>query len=82
MFSKSTSAFIAFFLAALAVTGCVKSGPDYTPIGDGMKAMGICLVVCSVVAALADLMKAKPPPDGSSERARPRKGVNRKEEGK
>src|SRR2546425_454664 len=39
---------ITFLLA-----GCIKSQPDYRPFGDGMKAIGICLVVCAAVKALA-----------------------------
>jgi heme A synthase len=30
--------------------------PDYTPIGDGMKFIGICLVLAVIVAALATLV--------------------------
>ena len=40
----------------LALAGCNVSQPDYTPFGDGMKAIGICLVVCAVVRALAELV--------------------------
>ena len=63
-------------LAALAATvllgGCPDPqpppAPDYTPVGDGMKAIGISLVVFGVVQALARLVMAEdqkpkaPPP--------------------
>ena len=60
--------------AALATTlllaGCHETPPqpDYTPVGDGMRAIGICLVVYGVVQALASLVTAEdkkpkdPPP--------------------
>ena len=51
-------------LSALAVivlilSACGQSQPDYTPFGDGMKAIGICLVVCAVVNALASLVRGE-----------------------
>lgn len=72
-----------FLIGAIAVTllsGCA-SGPDYTPIGDGLKAIGICLVVCAVVAALADLIKGEQNASKPAETKPPRKrkSSNRKE---
>jgi hypothetical protein len=66
---------------AILMAGC-HSGPDLTPIGDGLKAIGICLVVYGVVAALADLIKeeqsnAKPT---ETKPARKRKSTSRKED--
>ena len=43
----------------LLFAGCKNSQPDYTPFADGMKAIGICLVVCAVVGALSDLVKGE-----------------------
>ncbi len=44
-----------WIVPVLLLSGCGDSGPDYTPFGDGMKAIAICLVVAAVVRALADL---------------------------
>jgi hypothetical protein len=38
---------------AASLAGC---GPDYTPIGDGLKAIGICLVAYGVVHGLVELI--------------------------
>ena len=59
---------ITFLLA-----GCLKSQPDYRPFGDGMKAIGICLVVCAVVKALVSLIGSE---NGS--RRRERRSARRK----
>jgi hypothetical protein len=48
-------------LVSLSLTGCVDSTPDYTPIGEGMKALGICLVCCAVVGVLGTLVKREKP---------------------
>jgi hypothetical protein len=48
-------------LTSLPLTGCLDSTPDYTPIGDGMKALGICLVCCAVVWVLGMLVKQDKP---------------------
>ena len=47
-------------LACIAVLlgGCSVAQPDVTPIGDGLKAIGISLVVYGVMKALVDLMRA------------------------
>jgi len=64
--------------AALLLTGC-HTGPDYGPIGDGLKAIAVCVVVYGVVQALADLVKGggeqpnPPPPPAPPRRPRPRK---------
>ncbi len=50
---------LAVTLIILAFAGCARSGPDYTPIGDGLKAIGISLVVFGVVGALADLIRSE-----------------------
>ena len=58
-----------WIIPALLLSGCGDSGPDYTPFGDGMKAIGICLVVCAVVRALAELVQSGNKPnegDGST----------------
>jgi hypothetical protein len=58
-------------LASLALGGCVNSGPDFAPIGDGLKAIGVALVAFGVVGALADLIRSgekptdRPKPDKS-----------------
>jgi hypothetical protein len=57
MRSKMATALI---WAAMGMSGCNRQ-PDYTPFSDGMKAFGICLVVCSVVRALADLISRGEP---------------------
>ena len=41
------------------LAGCPGSQPDYAPFGDGMKTIGICLVVYGVVQALAELVMAE-----------------------
>lgn len=62
--------------AVLAVgmwlAGCVPSGPDYAPIGEGLKAIAVALVAFGVVGALAELIRAdnKPPPRTKSRRRR------------
>ena len=60
--------------ATLLLAGCPGSQPDYTPFGDGMKAMGICLVVYGVVQALAILVLAddKKPKERPPKRRKPR----------
>jgi len=50
------SSFFLFTGVTLFLAGCGRSGPDYTPIGDGMKMIGICLVLCALVGALAELI--------------------------
>lgn len=42
----------------LLLSGC-GSQPDYTPFGDGMKAIGICLVVYGIVNALVALIQGE-----------------------
>lgn len=39
------------------LSGCGPSGPDFTPIGDGLKAVGICIVCGCVVHALGALVR-------------------------
>ena len=42
---------------ALLLAGCGgRSGPDYTPIGSGMKMIAVCLVLSALVGALAELI--------------------------
>ena len=58
--SLSKTPFILASLAALLpLGGCHGSQPDYSPVGDGMKAIGISLVVYGVVQALACLVLAE-----------------------
>ncbi len=45
-----------WIVPVLILSGCGDSGPDYGPVGDGMKSIAICLVVCAVVKALAELV--------------------------
>jgi hypothetical protein len=65
-----TSTIAASLAAALVLAGCAHSGPDYAPIGEGLKSIAVALVAFGVVGALADLIRAdnKPPP-----RPKPRK---------
>ena len=65
--SKTTRVLVAL-PSTLLLAGCPGSQPDYTPFGDGMRAIGISLVVFGVVQALASLVmaedkkpKARPP---------------------
>ena len=58
---SQTSFALACIAATLLLTGCLESQPDYTPFGDGMKAIGICIVVYGVVQALAELVKGEKP---------------------
>ena len=41
------------------LTSCQEAQPDFGPIGDGMRALGICIVVASVVLALASLIRSE-----------------------
>jgi hypothetical protein len=60
--SLSQTSFVVVCVAApLLLTGCLESQPDYTPFGDGMKAIGICIVVYGIVQALAGLVKTENP---------------------
>lgn len=45
-------------LGILALSSCAQSGPDYRPLGDGLKALGISLVVYGVIKALARFVRA------------------------
>ena len=65
----------------LLLSGCGDSGPDYTPFGDGMKAIGICLVVCAVVRALAELVQGGHKPDEGDRSTRKRNRPDHKEGG-
>lgn len=40
-------------LLAAALAGCHDNQPDFTPIRDGLRAVGICLVAAATVTALA-----------------------------
>ena len=66
--------------AILLLGGCrdPQPQPDYTPFGDGMKAIGICLVVYGVVQALAELVMAddKKPKERPPKRRKPRRNQN------
>jgi hypothetical protein len=52
-----TIALLVCSAVTLLLAGCVESQPDYGPIGDGLKAIGVCLVVVAVVKALASLLR-------------------------
>jgi hypothetical protein len=71
---KNHGQFLLVVLAAL-LTGC---GPDYTPIGTGMIAIGVCLVLCAIVGALADLIKGEQAKVEPTPPKRPRKRANAK----
>lgn len=49
------------FFPILLISGCIESQPDYTPIGDGLKTIGICLVCFAVVQVLGALSKQDKP---------------------
>ena len=44
-------------MLCLSLAGCNESQPDFTPIGDGLKTIGICLVCFAVVQVLGALSK-------------------------
>ncbi len=44
-------------IPTLLLSGCAEAQPDYTPIGDGLKTIGICLVCFAVVQVLGALSK-------------------------
>ena len=46
-----------FLMPFLLLSGCAEAPPDYTPIGDGLKTIGICLVCFAVVQVLGILSK-------------------------
>ena len=71
---NKTTRIIVVLPATLLLAGCPGSQPDYTPFGDGMKAIGICLVVYGVVQALASLVVAedKKPKERPPKRRKPR----------
>ena len=71
---NKTTRIIVVLPATMLLAGCPGSQPDYTPFGDGMKAIGICLVVYGVVQALASLVMAedKKPKDPPPKRRKPR----------
>jgi len=53
--------------AALLLAGCAaRSGPDYGPIGDGLKMIGVCAVLCALVGALAGLIDGDNDGEGGS----------------
>ena len=45
----------------LILPSCMESQPDYTPIGDGLKAIAVCLVCYSVVQTLGNLVRENKP---------------------
>jgi hypothetical protein len=48
----------AVIAATFLLAGCFNSQPDFTPFADGMKALGICFVVCAALKALASLIRS------------------------
>ena len=56
MSMRHASIIPATLAATLLLGGCSSPQPDYTPFGDGIKAIGISLVVVAVVGALADAL--------------------------
>jgi hypothetical protein len=71
-----------WIVPVLLLSSCGDSGPDYTPFGDGMKAIGICLVVCAVVRALAELVQSGNKPSEGDGSPRKRHRPDHKEGGK
>ena len=71
---RKISRIIVVLPVTVLLGGCYQSQPDYTPFGDGMRAIGICLVVYGVVQALASLVMAedKKPKDRQPKRRKPR----------
>ena len=71
---NKTTRIIVVLPATLLLGGCPGSQPDYTPFGDGMRAIGICLVVYGVVRSLTELVMAedKKPKDRPPKRRKPR----------
>jgi hypothetical protein len=53
--------------AMLFATGCAPAPPDYGPIGSGLTAIAVCLVVYGVVGVLGELVRNKPsqPPEST-----------------
>ena len=62
-----------WIIPALFLSGCGDSGPDYGPVGDGMKSIAICLVVCAVVKALAELVLSQNDKDREVRKKRQRR---------
>ena len=52
---------IILIVLSLILSGCMESQPDYTPIGDGLKAIGICIVCFAVVQVLGALVDKNKP---------------------
>lgn len=50
-----------FIIACLSLTSCLDSAPDYTPVGDGLKTIGFCLVCYAVVHVLGALVRNDKP---------------------
>lgn len=53
--------FMLAIAGALLVAGCAPLPPDYGPIGSGLTAIGICLVVYGAVCMLGELVRNDPP---------------------
>ena len=62
-----------WIVPVLILSGCGDSGPDYGPVGDGMKSIAICLVVCAVVKALAELVLSQNDKDREVRKKRQRR---------
>lgn len=58
-------------IPALLLSSCTESQPDYTPIGDGLKTIGICLVCFAVVQVLGALSKPGRTLSGSAHNRHP-----------
>ena len=52
---------IILIVFTMVLSGCLESQPDYTPIGDGLTAIGICIVCFAVVQVLGALVKDNKP---------------------
>ena len=77
---KKISRVLAVLPAILLLGGCQGSQPDYSPFGDGMKAIGISLVVYGVVRSLTELVMAedKKPKDRPPKPRRPQRNKRSK----
>ena len=52
---------IILIVLTVILPGCMESQPDYTPIGDGLKAIAVCLVCFGVVQVLGSLVRENKP---------------------
>jgi hypothetical protein len=66
----STLRLVGSFVLPILLTHCggpTYVPPDYTPIGDSIKFIGICVVVAVLVTTFASLIAATPTPPSADE---------------